>query len=406
MGTLAATIDATGISAPDFDDTHQQLKVGYFSIFGSDANLDDDSQDGQLLAIFSRAIFDLNQLAIGTYNSFSPLTAQGNGLASVVKINGLKKLVASNSQAPVTIVGQTGALIEGGLVGDNANLNTTWALPAQVTIPESGSIDVTATCTDAGATPAAPGTLTVIKTPTLGWQSVTNANAASPGQPVETDAALRRRQSVSTANPSQTVLEGIRGTLASLTGVGRLAVYENDTDELDANGIPDHSIAVVISGGDATEIAQAIALKKGPGPGTFGTTSEIVIDPQGMPNTIKFFPLTTVPITLHVTIKALTGYVSTTGDALLASLSDFIGGLSIGETSFLNRLWVPANLNGDNATDATGLTQAQLDVLSKTFNVTSIMQARGGGAPAAADVAIAFNEAAMGGVANFTLTVT
>jgi len=406
MGTLAATIDATGISAPDYDDTFQQLCVGYWSIFGSDAVLDADSQDGELLAIFARAIYDLNQMAITTYNAFSPLTAQGNGLASVVKINGLSKLVSSNSQCIVTLVGQTGKSVNDGLVGDNVNLGTVWALPAVVTFPDSGTIDVTATCTTAGATPAGPGTLTVIKTPTLGWQSVTNANAASPGLPIETDAALRQRQSVSTANPSQTVLEGIRGNLASLTGVGRLIVYENDTKITDANGIPANSIAVVISGGDATQIADTIALKKAPGGGTYGTTSIVVIDPQGIPNTINFFPLTTVPLTLNVTIKALTGYVSTTGDAVLASLADFINDLAIGEESYLNRLWVPANLNGDNATDATGLTQAQLDALSKTFNVVSILQSRNGNAPAAADVAILFNEAATGNVANFILTVT
>lgn len=406
MASLAAQITATGISAPSFNDVNQQLVIGYLSIFGSDANVDPDSQDGQLLAIFARAINDSNQLAIATYNSFSPLNAQGTGLSSVVKINGLTRDVPSNSQAIVTVVGQAQSLIQNGQIGDNANLGTIWAIPTQVTIPDSGSIDVTATCTTAGATPAAPGTLTVIKTPTLGWQTVTNAQAASPGLPIETDPALRQRQSVSTANPSLTVLQGIFGELASLTGVGRLQIYENDTDVADANGIPAHSIAVVISGGDATAIANAIALKKTPGGGTFGTTSEIVIDPQGMPNTINFFELTTVPITIAITIKALTGFVATTGTSVLASLAQFINGLAIGGDSFLNRLWAPAGLNGDSATAATGLTQAQLDVLAATFNVVSIAQSRGGAMPTAADVDVAFNEAATGVVANFTLTIT
>lgn len=403
MPTLAATIDATGISAPDYPDILQQLNIGYWSIFGSDAVLDPDAQDEQLLAIFARAISDLNQLAIATYNSFSPLTAQGNGLASVVKINGLTKLVASNSQCIVTVVGENGTQIEGGLVGDNANLGTTWALPAIVDIPGSGTIDVTATCTTAGATPAAPGTLTVIKTPTLGWQSVTNAAAASPGLPVEQDAALRQRQSVSTANPSQTILEGIQGSLASLAGVGRLYVYENDTKIADANGIPPSSIAVVISGGDATQIAQTIAMKKAPGTGTYGTTSEVVIDSNGVPNTINFFALTSVPLTLAITITPLAGFVSTTEGLIQASVAGFINGFAIGEDSYLNRLWGPANLSGDAAITATGMTQAQLDVLSKTFNITAILQSRAG-APAAADVDLAFNEAATATVAGITIT--
>jgi hypothetical protein len=201
-------------------------------------------------------------------------------------------------------------------------------------------------------------------------------------------------------------LQGIYGALVSLSGVGRLAIYENDTDAADANEIPAHSIAVVISGGDVDSIAQTIATKKTPGGGTYGTTSVVVTDPQGVPNTINFFELTDVPLTINVTIKPLKGYVTTTGTALLAALAQFTNGLDIGETSYLNRLWAPAGLNGDSATTATGQTQAQLDVLAKTFNLVSIEQSRGGADPAVGDVAIAFNEAATGNVANFTLTLS
>jgi len=404
MGTLAAQIDANGISAPDFDDVNQQLRSGYWGIYGSDAVLDDDSQDGQLIAIFARAITDLNQMAIATYGAFSPASAQGAGLSSVIKINGLKRLNASNSQVVVTIVGQVGTPIINGIVGDNLNLGTQWALPPEVTIPDAGTIDVSATCITAGAIAAAPGSITVIKTPTLGWQSVTNAAAASLGNPVEQDATVRRRQAVSTANPSQTVKEGIYGALAALSGVGRLTIYENDGDDPDDDGLPGHTLAVVISGGDAMQIAQTIALKKTPGGGTAGTVSEVVLDSRGVPNTIRFYPLTVVPLTLHITIQPLAGYVSTTGDAIKAAVADFINGLSIGEKSYLNRLYSPANLNGDNASAATGKTQAQLDALSKTFNVTAILQSRDGNPPAAADVAIAFNEGANCPIPNITLT--
>lgn len=405
MGTLAAQIDATGISAPDFDDTLQQLKIGYWSTFGSDANLDPDSQDGQLLAIFARIIYDLNQTAISVYNSRSPTTAQGNGLSSIVKINGLARAAASRSQAIVTIVGQAGSVIEGGLVGDNANLNTTWALPDQIAIPLSGAIDVTVTCTSDGAVPAAPNTLTVIKTPTLGWQSVTNAIAANLGNPVEQDAALRRRQASSTALPSQTTIAGLKGALEALPDVSRLSIYENDTDEVDANGIPPHTIAVVIAGGDAQSICQTIALKKTPGTGTAGTTSEIIVDPKGVPNTIRYYPLIKVPTVVHITMTALAGYVTTTADAMKASVAAYLNGLGDGDISYLNRLWAPAELKGEDAVNATGLTQAQLSLLGKTFNITTIMQARKGDNPSAGNIAFAFNEASTCVVEDVTVTI-
>lgn len=393
MGTLAAQIDATGISAPDFDDTLQQLKIGYWSIFGADANLDADSQDGELIAIFTRAVYDLNQTAIAVYNSRSPVSAQGNGLSSIVKINGISRAAPSRSQAIVTVIGQAGSVIEGGLVGDSANLGTTWSLPDQVAIPLSGSIDVTVTCTADGAVPAAPNTLTVIKTPTLGWQTVTNGVAASLGKAIEQDAALRRRQASSTALPSQTTIAGLKGALEALPDVSRLSIYENDSDQIDENGIKPHTIAVVIAGGDAQAICQIIALKKTPGTGTAGTTSEIVLDPKGVPNTIRFYPLIKVPTTVTITMVALTGYVTTTEDAIKASVVAYLNGLGDGDISYLNRLWAPAELKGEDAVSATGKTQAQLSLLGKTFNITAIRQARGMDAPAAADIDFAFNEA-------------
>src|SRR5581483_3778628 len=105
MATLAAQIGPDGISAPDYADIFRQLQNAFWSIYGTDANLAADSQDGQMIAIFAQAIYDANQLAIKTYNDFSPATAQGAGLSSVVKTNGLARQVASRSTAVVTITG-------------------------------------------------------------------------------------------------------------------------------------------------------------------------------------------------------------------------------------------------------------------------------------------------------------
>lgn len=405
MATLAPQITATGISSPDYSDILAELQNGYYSIYGSDAVLTPDSQDGQLLAIFAQAIYDCGQSVIAAYNSFSPATAQGIGLSSVVKINGLARKASSASQCVVTLVGQAGTQISNGIVGDNLNLGTQWALPATVIIPPGGAIDVTATCTQPGATTAAPGSLTQILTPTAGWQSVTNAGSATPGQPIEDDAELRQRQSQSTSLNAETVLEAITAAVANITGVGRLKPYENDTDVADANGLPPHSIAIVAEGGDATQICAAIAQKKSPGCQAYGTTSQVVVDSNGVPNTIGFFELTEVAVTVEITIKALAGYVSTTGAQIVAAVVEYLSNLGIGIESYLSRLYSPANLNGDSAMAATGLTQQQLDALSATFNVTSIQQSRSG-SPSAQDVSIAFNEAATATTQIVSVTVT
>jgi uncharacterized phage protein gp47/JayE len=375
------------------------------AIFGSDAVLTADSQDGQWLSVQAQAHFDLCQVCLAVYNSFSPATAQGAALSSVVKINGIARKIPTASTATVTIVGVAGTTITGGLIGDNQNLGTQWALPTTVTIPGGGLITETATCTTSGAASAAPATLVNILTPTAGWQSVTNAAAATLGAPTESDAALRTRQTVSTSLSALTALDAIWAAVANTAGVGRTIVYQNNTGAVDTAGRPAHSVTVVAEGGDMDLIAAAIAAKKGPGPATYGTTSRTVIDAKGVAEVINYYQLTAVPITLTINIKALTGYLSTTGDMVKAAVAAFINTLSIGETCYLNRLYAPANLRGDEALAATGYTQAALEALSETYNVSSILQSRTG-PPAASDVAMTFYEAASCVVTDITVVVT
>ena len=383
-GTLAVQITDAGISGPSYADILAQLRITYWGIYGSDAVLDDDSQDGQWIgAGIAQPIYDVDQAVIAAYNSFSPDKAVGAQLSSLVKINGIRRLVPTNSESPVTVSGTVGTQIINGVIGDNAGLGTVWSLPALVTIGDTGSTDVTATCQSEGDIVAGHGTLTVILTPTRGWQSVTNGvNDTTPGQPVESDAALRARQTKSVALPSQAILDGIEASVAAVNGVQRLTVYENDSDVTDGNGIPSHSISVVVSGGDIAEVANAIALKKPPGTGTYGTTSQLIFDSRGVPRTIKFYELDVVPLRVQINIHPIpgTGYVSTTGDALKQAVVDFVNSLDIGEDSYLARLYTPAN------SGATGL--------GATYVVTAITQARDANPLAAADVAIAFNEGA------------
>jgi uncharacterized phage protein gp47/JayE len=377
LATLACTIDSTGISAPSYADILASLQASFQSIYGSDIYIEPDSQDGQWLAVLAQMINDGNQADVTVYNGYSPSYAQGVALSSQVKINGLRRDSSSNSTAVVTLVGQAGTPINNGVVqDDNKNL---WNLPESVNIPLSGTIDVTATAQQPGAITAIAGAINTINTPTRGWQSVTNANAATPGDPVETDAALRKRQSTSTSLAALTPLQAIKAAVGNVAGVGRYEVYENPTGATDSNGIPAHSIAAVAEGGDVTTIAETIEEKKSPGTGTYGTTSVGVTDPAGVPITINFFEMTEVPIVVQVTVVPLTGYVSTTKTLISEAVVAYLSGFAIGQDSYLGKLFGPANLSGDAATSSSGQTQAALDVLSNTYNlpIQNIYQGRG-----------------------------
>ncbi|NHA10641.1 hypothetical protein G7Z25_13080, partial [Enterobacter roggenkampii] len=71
---LSATVTAEGISAPDYQTILDTLTSYFQQIYGSDAYLEPDSKDGQMVAIYALAIHDANNTAIAVYNSYSPST--------------------------------------------------------------------------------------------------------------------------------------------------------------------------------------------------------------------------------------------------------------------------------------------------------------------------------------------
>jgi uncharacterized phage protein gp47/JayE len=389
LPTLAAQVSSTGVSAPVFNDIVSSKTATFQSIYGDDVVLTPDTQDGQLIAVESLAISDVNNLAIVVYNSFFPGSAQGVGLSAIVKINGINREVATNSTAVLIVGGQAGTPIPAGVAVDTSN--NLWNLPAGITIPVAGQIEVTATAQQAGAINAGPGTINTPFTIIPGWQTVTNPAAATPGAPVELDSALRLRQAQSVALSAQTPLSSILAAAANSGGIARFAIIENNTRQTDANGVPGNSVAGVFEGGTVAAITQAIEAKKSPGTGTFGTTSLTVLDPSGVPITINYFEMEEVPVFAAMTIMPLTGFVASTGIAAVAAFASFVAALAIGQEVFFP--WV------------LGAASLVNSPMGQTFVITSLTIGTSPNALSMANVPIAFNAGASCTPANIILTV-
>ncbi len=368
-------IDSAGYHYLDFPTFLLWLQGKYKGIYGEDVYLGSDSQDGQFISILAQAFFDTAALGASAYNSFSPSTAQGVGLARNVKINGIKKRVATKSTVDLVIVGVNGTPLINAIAVDT--LQQQWVIPT-TTIPISGTITVTATAAVAGAIAALENTITGIFTPTQGWQTVNNPSAATLGVAVESDAELRIRQTESVANPSLTVFEGTVGAVGNVAGVTKFAGYENPTATTDGNGIPAHSIAIIASGGTDADVAAAIQVHKTPGTRTFGTTTVLVDDSKGMPININFYRPTNATIGVQVTITTLTGWTSDYEALIQAAVAAAVLATPIGGSIIITKLYVIAYLLG---TPAYG-----------TFNIVSIQLKKNAGSFAATDIALLFNE--------------
>ena len=158
---LSATVTAQGISAPDYQTILDTLTSYFRQIYGSDAYLEPDSKDGQMVALVALAVHDANNTAIGIYNSFSPTTAQAAALSSNVKINGITRKVATNSTADLLLTGTAGTTITNGSARDKNGI--IWNFPASVAIGVDGTVLVTATCANSGSVPWPSAT------PPTGW---------------------------------------------------------------------------------------------------------------------------------------------------------------------------------------------------------------------------------------------
>ncbi|TDT01695.1 baseplate J/gp47 family protein [Erwinia rhapontici] len=388
---LSATITAEGISAPDYQAVLSTITGFFRQIYGTDAYLDPDSKDGQMIALVALAIHDANNTAIAVYNSFSPGTAQSDALTRNVKINGIRRKGATNSTVDLLLRGAAGTTITNGSVRDDNGI--VWNLPAVVTIGVDETAIATATCATTGAVAALSGTVTGINTPTRGWTSVTNPIAATVGSSVESDSALRIRQAQSVALPALTPFDTVDGAIANIAGVTRHKLYENDTGSVDANGLPAHSISAIVDGGDATTIAQILRGKKGQGVATYGKTSITVPDRYGNPHSISFSRPEDVPVFVEIKLEVFAGYTTQIGEQIRQAVADYIGSLSIGYGVLLSRVYSPANLgvvSGGNA---------------RYYDITELLIGKADDALAPANIVMAYDQAASCDPGNIKITV-
>ena len=395
LPTLAPTVSEAGISVVSFSDVQQSLISSAQQIFGSDIYLGNDSQDGQLIGVFSQAINDCNQATAAVFNSFSPTFAQGVQLSSLVGINGLTRNTSNASTASGTVTGTVDSVITGGVVADeNGNF---WDLPPSVTIPFGGSISVTVTSQTNGDISAPIGTINRIVNPQFGWQAFSNTDAAILGQAVETDPALKDRQSVSTELSAITLTDTIIANIANLTGVIRNGGYDNDSNVTDSNGVPSGALAMVVQGGGAQQIANTIAVLKPPGCKTYGSTSGVYIDKYGVPHVINYSQLVLDQIYFAFSIQRLAGWVITTEKLIQDALANFVDQLAIGEDVYATQCLGIAALTGNAATLA----------LSQTFsiNMASFFLGTAASPTSSANIVVAFNHAAACSASNIFITL-
>jgi uncharacterized phage protein gp47/JayE len=283
-----STISGAGLAIESLANIISFLESALQSIYGSDVNLESNSPDGQLINIFAQSDIDYLELLLDTYNNFAVPTSYGPRLDQLVALNGLARQQGTYTQAQVAVTASQAITVPGldqtavpaFTVADEAG--NQFQLVTSLVFASAGTQTVTFQAVTIGVVTTIANTITNIVTATLGITSVNNPSVASDiiGVNEESDAQLQIRHDQSFTLASTGMSDAMESLLRNIPGVTDAYVVENDTGAT-VGPIPKNCIWVIVAGGTAAQIAQAIYVKKSPGCAMKGSVSQLVTRPNG-----------------------------------------------------------------------------------------------------------------------------
>lgn len=283
---MALQFNDNGLETNTFRDLFQELSDGYKGIYGQDIDLDQESPDGQRVAIESQARADMEAALQWLYSQMDPDFNTGDMQQIIGKLHGLYLRPGSRSQRDLKVTTDRPVFLYSGYrIRDQAN--QVWIVQQDVTVP-TGTTAVTFFAQNFGkVTGLVADTFTQI-TPEPGVLSITSDTEAVVGRDEETPEEFRQRRNRSLENPATGSIGAIFAKVAQLPGVTDLNIDENDTKVDDeVTGIPANSIWLVVEGGAISEIVAVMVKQKGGGTGTKGAVTgrytETLIRPDGTP---------------------------------------------------------------------------------------------------------------------------
>ena len=284
-------LDANGLQVSTRAELVAYYTAQFQDIYGADVNLGSDTPDGQLMNIFIQQVLDLQDLLVQIYNTFDPDNAIGTILDQRVALNGIQRQEGTFTITPVTLVLAQSVNLFGldqtaedvYTVADNAG--TQWQLVSTYLGIGPGTVVLDFRAALPGEQLTVPNTITVPVIVVLGVTSINNPTPYTTlGVNEESDAELKVRRQKSVSLASQGYLAGLLAALENTTGVTSAFVFENTTDLVDVDGVPGHSIWVIVAGtGADADIANAIYIKRNAGCGMFGETSYVITQVDGSP---------------------------------------------------------------------------------------------------------------------------
>lgn len=299
-------INERGVIVPDTAETRAEVEAEFRALFGQDLVTDPETPQGVLITALTQARDNTARVSAEVANQINPSLATGVFLDGLFALMGGARVAATRSTiAGVRLGGVPGTVIPTGSRvesdGGDAFLTTSTAI-----LDASGEAFVDVRAVEPGPIEVAPGGLVTVAESVLGWETVSNVNAAVVGRNQESDVRARnRRRNILAVNNTSTS-EAIISGLYSLPDVQSLSYRENYTPNpiiIDGVTLKPHSIYVCVNGGVDVEIAQSLKDNKTIGAGFNGDQEVTIVDDiSGQDYTVQFDRPEVVNLFARVTV--------------------------------------------------------------------------------------------------------
>lgn len=298
-------ITATGLIVPDTGDILETVKNEYRAAFGADLVTDPSTPQGVLIVAETEARDGMVRNNAAVANQVNPNLAGGVWLDAIWALTGGARSPATRSRVDAVLTGVIGTVVPAGSLAKTL-ANNQFQTVTTVTIGNAGTAAAVFESVEFGAIPCGAGDLNTIVSTVLGWETVTNGDAATLGTTTQSDESARRERRQTLALQGRRLSQSIMSAIASIQGFVSQAFRENTadtTETIDGISMVGHSIYSCVDGGIDSDVAMAIAENLN-GFAMNGNTDVSVTDPySGQAYTVTFQRPADVDVLIRITAK-------------------------------------------------------------------------------------------------------
>jgi len=309
------------------------LNASLAEAFGAEWDSDPDKPNAQVVDAHAGADAVAWAALAEVATMLDPGQARGAFLSALVRLNGVERKPGTKSVCVCELGGVPSTMIPAGSLVRNDDGDLLQLTGPAIEIAASGLGYSLAFALEVGPVVVDAGSITEIVTPVSGWETVAVTTSGIIGADEEQDDELRLRRDQSTEAGAVSIIEALYAAIRSVDSVLDVKVVENKSLASDSLGIPGKSFMAVIDGGVDADIAQAIWAKHPMGIASHGSTTETVVDSEGVNQDVSFQRPADVEIYVSLTIAPDQNFPAGGDELIKQALVEFASGQLAGHES-------------------------------------------------------------------------